>query len=324
MYVDWTYDGCEQDEERKIERCWEVYQQELESKLGALPLEPSELRLAVAHDSDSDEWEVQAALHLPNKTLSAHQTAESIERVFDRVVAALVREVDEQSDIATVIERRRQGLQAILPLLERNRSANRSDGFFTFLHPLMQTLRTHAERELEILELEGTLAGEDVEPDDVLDEAMLRAWERFGSRPPDVAFDLWLIGLIHEVVAKCAEGLSHESLQQERESANPDEDEPTSSQSWIENTIATEPLEIGDLLPGHPGVDSWDRLDLETKQTRLTRLLSVLTREERQTLVLGAVEGYELQDIARFQDRPLAEVTQVFERARQKLSDALK
>ena len=323
MRVDWTYDGCDPEDERTIESLWEGYQAELEAKLGELPVEPAELRLAVLHDSDSDQWEVQAALHLPAQTLTAEVTGAALEDVLDRVVAALVQEIDEQADVPTEIERRRQGLEAILPLLIRYRSENRSSSFFSFLGPLMGSLRTHAQRELDILQIEGVVNEEEIEPDDVLDEAMLRAWDRFNNRPDNVPLDLWLIGLIHEVIDDYARGTPHESLEEERQIALPEEDEQSSPYTWIEQATYPETVELGELLPGHPGLEAWDRLDMETRQTRLSRLLSVLTQQQRHTLILNAVEGFEPEVIAAFQGRTPEEVKADIEAARRKLADML-
>lgn len=323
MHFDWTFDGCDQQDERHIERLWEEYQPELEAKLAELPVEPSELRLAISCDSESDEWEIQAALHLPTRSLTAEGTAESAEQALEQMVAALAHAVDEEGDHPTEIDRRRQGLQAVLPFLQRNRAAGRSRGFFTFLAPLVRTLSSHVVRELDVLEIEGHIAGEAVEVDDVLDEVMLRAWEKFESRPHDMPIDLWLIGLIDEIVEDLERGVPHESLGEERQVPLPEDDEQTSPYTWIEQPTYPETIELGEFLPGHAGVDSWDRLDMETKQTKLSRLLSVLSRQERQTLVLNGVEGYEPQEIARLQERPVDKVVADIETAKRKLADAM-
>jgi DNA-directed RNA polymerase specialized sigma24 family protein len=324
MNVDWTFDGCDSEDERAIETLWETFQTELESKTGELSLEPSELRLSVMHDSSMDVWQLQAALHLTTRTLVAENRGHGPQPVFDQTVADLLQAVDREGSRSTELNRRMQGLDAVLPLLEQNRAEGRSYQFFFFLGPLMRTLRPHVDRELELLELDGTLAVEDMEADEVLDEALLRAWYRFPTRPRGLRFDLWLIGLVDGVLDGCAKGIPHESLEAERDVALPEEDEQTSPITWVEQAAYPETIELGDLLPGEPGVDIWDQLDLEAKQTNLAQLLSYLSRQERQLLVLHAVEGFEPEQIAALQDRPVVGVKADLKDARSRLAAALK
>lgn len=324
MNTDWSFDGCDPDDQRDIEQLWEDYQSQLESKTAELSLEPVELRLAVTHGSDPDFWELQAALHLTTRTLVAEHSGDAFNSVFQQTVAELVQAIDEEQSRPIEASRRLQGLQAILPLLERNRAEGRSFQFFTFLGPLMRTLQTYTQRELERLELEGVLSLEDVEVDEVLDEALLLAWERFEKHPRNIPFDLWLISLVHIILDGYAEGVPHESLQAEREVALPEEDEQTSAITWVEQATYPEAVELGDLLPGEPGVEAWDRLDLEAKQTKLAGLLSYLSRERRQLLVLNAVEGFELEQIAALQGRSADEVNADLQESRRRLAAALR
>jgi DNA-directed RNA polymerase specialized sigma24 family protein len=324
MNVDWTYDGCDPDDQRAIAKLWQDYQAELEAKIAELSVGPSELRLAITHESETDGWELQAALHLPTRTLAAERSGPSLEGVFDRTVADLVRAVNEEEGRPVEVSRRLQGLEAILPLLESNHAQGRSHQFFTFLRPLVQTLRTYTERELELLELEGAHPLETLEVDDVLDEVLLQAWDRFAQRPKDVPIDLWLISLIHELLNAAANGVRHLSLEDERDVALPEQDEQSSPVTWIEQAAYPETIELGDLLPGDPGVDLWDRLDLETRQTKLSELLSYLSREHRQILVLHAVECFEPEQIAALQGRTLADVDADLEASRKLLKAALK
>lgn len=324
MNVDWTYDGCDTDDQRAIEQLWQTYQPGLESKTAELSLEPAELRLAVTHSSEPETWDVQAALHLTTHTVVADQSGDSLEIIFERVVAGLLQAVDEEESRPTETARRLQGLEAIVPLLEKNHAEGRSFQFFTFLGPLMKTLKTHAQRELELLELEESLSLEDLEVDDVLDEALLRAWEGFGKRPKTVPLDMWLINLVHNVLDDSVKGVPHESLQAEREVALPEEDEQTSPITWVEQATYPETVELSDLLPGEPGVEAWDRLDLETKQTKLAELLSYLSRDQRQLLVLNAVEGFEPAQIAALQERAIEDVQRDLQEAQHRLRAALR
>ncbi len=323
MEIDWTYDGCDQMDERTIERWWEEIQTRLEAKLAELPVEPAGLRLAISHDSESDEWLVQAALHLPIRTLVVESTSENVKDALEQTIRGLADQINLESDqkgVFTADESpRRSRLEAILPFLERNRAEERSGIFFTFLQPLMRTLDAHVRQELDILELEGAIPGEEIEPDDVLDEVMVRAWDPFPDRPASVSLFLWLVQLMESVLDEYSQGTTHASLEEDRPVALPEQNDQTSRDSWTEHAGYPETIELGDLLAVRPGIDSWDRLDIETKQTGLAKLLSILPRIQRQALVLNMAEGFELTEIADFQDRSKAEVTADIESAQQTL-----
>jgi len=324
MNIDWTYDGCDSEEERQIERLWETCQADLESKVAELSLDPPELGLSVTHNSESDVWELQAALHLTTRTLTSETRGHALQPVIEKTVADLIQEIDREGGRPTEAARRLQGLEAVIPLLERNRAEGRSYQFFFFLGPLMQSVRTHAARELELRELEGALSTEEFEVDEILDEALLRAWDRFETRPRGLRFDLWLISLIHEVLDGYSGEAPHESLQTERDVAFPEQDEQTSPITWVEQVTYPETIELGDLLPGDPGVEVWDRLDFETKQTKLGELLTYLSREHRQLLVLNAIEGFEPEQIAALQERSPQEVQADLDESRNRLAAAIK
>jgi hypothetical protein len=106
--------GCDSNDERTIEQVWEKFQPELEAKVTELAVDPVALRLAVTRNSESDVWELQAALHLTTRTLVADNVGESLDSIFGQTVVHLLRAVDEEGSRSTEASRRLQGLQAIL------------------------------------------------------------------------------------------------------------------------------------------------------------------------------------------------------------------
>jgi len=67
---------------------------------------------------------------------------------------------------------------------------------------MLRFLRDHARRELRILELEGPIHPGEITVSDLVDEVLSLAWERFADRPRHLPLDLWLVDLLHEVVAQ--------------------------------------------------------------------------------------------------------------------------
>lgn len=323
MQVDWTYDGCDQDDERVIERLWEDYQPALEGKLAELAIEPSELRLAVTLDSDSDQWEVMAALHLATRTLAVEHASDELAECFEHVFNGLAADIDREREQPTRAARRRRRVGAVLPRLKQCRDSGRSKEFFGLLAPVIPFLLGHARWELEALRLEGEVDQDAVEPEEIVDETLLRAWDRCEQRPMKLSLDLWLLTLLDGAIREYAQGVSLQSIEEESPAGLPEQDEQTSSYGWLEEATYPETIELRELLPGHPGLDAWERLDFEEKQVSLARLLGCLPREQRHALVLNAVEGIEAVEIADFQGRSKDDVVADIERAQQSIAEAM-
>jgi DNA-directed RNA polymerase specialized sigma24 family protein len=259
--------------------------------------------------------------------IAAESTAGTVEGALDEVVRRLAREVDRYLDSLRAEDRqpeaatrRRRHRETLMPVLERMHAENRARAFFAFLEPALRSVAPHARRELRVLQTEGTVPTGQIVVADVLDEVLVRAWDRFTRRPKDLPVDLWLIQLIHDALGELAREPAHQSLgdalpMQRRRPV----DIHLSEDSWTERPEYPESVELSELLPGAPGIDAWDRLDLELKQVALDRLLGELSPLERHALILNAVEGFDPAEIADFQDRPRDDVLADIEDARRVL-----
>lgn len=321
--VHWTFTGCDDTQEAAVVQQWQQRQLELEAKINSLELEPSELRLAVEHQADSPAWQMHAALHLPLKTLVAEGAADDFPPVVEAVIDGLSGEIDRlelpSTEPAAV---RREGLHAVVPFLERFHAAGRSDSFLAFLAPLLRPMRRHVRRELRVMRIEGAVPEEQITPADIMDEILVRAWERFGKRPKDKSLDVWVLQLVHEALQDAIRGQIQQSLE-DRVPFPYEESQEYWLNQWTDNVGLPESTSLRELLPGHPAADDWDRLDIETKSVSLGELLSLLPWEQRQALVLSAVEGYEPATVADIQDRPIEQVEADLAAARQTLSHNL-
>ncbi len=89
MQIHWTFEGCDEQDEVRVERCWEDRQLELEAKLASLPDEPNELRIAVQLLDGESRWELMAALHLPAQTVATQNEAAELEEAMDEMLQAI-------------------------------------------------------------------------------------------------------------------------------------------------------------------------------------------------------------------------------------------
>jgi RNA polymerase sigma factor (sigma-70 family) len=150
----------------------------------------------------------RAVLMIPTATLLActpaptHDHRAAIDQVVDQLDAELRRHKRQLRGDAVACRRRRRDrdFAAAEPHLKSLHAGRDQEGFFDMLHPLMRELREHARRELIIAQLEGDIAPGQMTVGDLLDEVLLRAWERWNKRPASRPLDRWLVGLLHEVL----------------------------------------------------------------------------------------------------------------------------
>jgi RNA polymerase sigma factor (sigma-70 family) len=276
MRLNWTYSGCDASQKARITELWQPRQAELEAKAAAPRTERRQMRIDVEHRGASDATVGNLALRLDDPLPATDG---------------------------------RKGLDGIIPILDSLKARQRSDTFFQFIVPLVQSLRPYAHREIRTRRLLGELAAEQLTENDVLDEAMLGAWNEFSSRPKDRPLDLWLIQLIERVIETGSRSIAQESLDARRPQPTT---EPRGSRQdqWVDRPDEPETIALARLLPGAPGIEMWDELDVEAKQARLDEIFERLSRPQRQVLMLHTVEGFNTATIADFQDRTQPEVEQ--------------
>jgi DNA-directed RNA polymerase specialized sigma24 family protein len=320
MQVHWACFGCTKEAETQAQRAWEEQERRVRAKVEELLDEPSELEIVATVQDEPPNWQIQAALHVPAKTVVLRATQNTPEETLASIGTGLAEEIERLAQRPVTTTLRREGLEAMVPVLKRCRQDNRSDVFFTWLAPALASLRPHVEQELRLREAEGELAGGRIIPGDVLNEVLVAAYERFSRRPEDMAFDLWLVQLADDIIDRWCREYAADSLEDrvERPSTEPRE---SSRDSWIEWATTPETVELGQLLPGLPAAPRWDALELETRQVAADRMLAQLPRPRRQALLLSTVHGFAPAEVADFQNRSEQEVVDDVKQARRTLED---
>jgi DNA-directed RNA polymerase specialized sigma24 family protein/ribosome-associated translation inhibitor RaiA len=302
MPIHWTYDGCDEQDEFRIEEHWRSRSLELEGKFAALDDQPTELRIAVRQGEDSPEWEVQAALHIDTRTLVAESSASKMERALDMVLHMLADKLDRLGEKPSSVTTRSEGSPDVIHLLRQAYQSGQSEIFLSTLAPLAGSVRAYARRELHMRELEDDLPGEQITVAEVLNEVMVRAWEQFPHRPETQAIALWLVGLVDAVLGQFDRPIGKESLDDAREAPSSDTREAWRDE-WIERVGEDETISLGDLVPGVESAEVWDDYTADEKHLRLADLAARLPRDCRQAFALHAADGFGIAEIADFQGR---------------------
>jgi DNA-directed RNA polymerase specialized sigma24 family protein len=316
MRTEWTCRGCDSTEQERLHLLWKARQAELKSRLPPGPDERAELQIVAEQGQDRSRWNFRAALFLPDQTCVAQAAGDDAEQALGRLVSALGDGLEVRAELAADGAAARPTFHALEPLLEGFARAANGAAFLALLRPVLKSLNGYVRRELRILASERALPTAQVTAADVLDEVLVRAWERFERRPRGMKLDVWVVRLIDECLDESARGAAHESIQ--RRMPLPSE-EPHSSwdDTWVARAGEPESIGFAELLPGRPGIDLWDRLDGDVRQAALAELLGQLSRPQRQALIFHAVEGYDPAEIADLQDRPLDDVLEDIATARQ-------
>ena len=307
MRIHWVFTGCDEESKSAAISYFQNRKLELQGKLRQAGEDPGDLRLAIHHDSENGRWEIQAALHSSGRTLTTESQAEELSDAWDDIFACLARQIDDVETGVPAVARTRRGQKGVDPLLEKNFRAGRSDAFMAFLQPIVRSLHHYVHQELAARQREQNAPPEVLTAVEVLDEMLIRAWERFGRRPQDRTLDLWLVEIAHEIMDQHSQPLTQQSLE-ERLPAPDQHSRGTDDDNWVDIESYQQTMELSDFLPGEEAPDYWDRLDVETKQLGMAQLLGSLSRDQRQTLLLSAVEGFSTAEIADFQGRRTEEV----------------
>lgn len=323
MQYYWTYSGCDESQEGEIAEAWRSRQAELESKAELVGGDESTpVMLTVEHTDASPRWSIHTTLYAPQATASAQSRSNEFAEALDQAIGELSQQIDEQADRPPMVTERRRGLAAFPPFLESFHRKGMSREFMSMLTPVLDSLHDYIRRELRTRRtLEEIPAGQ-TSPQDVMDDVLLKAWERFGSRPSQQALDVWLIRMIEEFLNAQAQPIAEQSLDERQSVDEVDRrDSYRESEKFesVEQATESDSIALARLIAERPDVEPWDRLDIEAKQARLDQLLRRLPRDQRHVLMLQAVEGFSQSEIADLQDRSSEEVARDLTAAKQEV-----
>jgi len=334
METVWAFDNCEWVAEA-AKAYWSKKSPRLERLLKNWPEPLRRLRITMYAHPKHHRWEVRAVLQLPTAVLAAEEAAETWEKAMDEVADELVRQVKKHKELLRQehLYRRRRSRRKELAdataMLARDVESQRQEAFFELLRPFMDEVARMARHEIRVMEQEGLLARGELSPGDLIDDVLLRAWERFNDRPAHIELDTWLIQLLEERLNE---------LRAEREvpvsqATEPvvdeepiDEDDLDDAQYWAEQLfLPKERFTLDELVPDHDVQSEWwGGLSEEQQRHELEQVLSRLPRKQRMALVLHAIEGYDPEEIALMQGRDVNAVKEDIEKAKQAVVNELK
>jgi DNA-directed RNA polymerase specialized sigma24 family protein/ribosome-associated translation inhibitor RaiA len=330
MQIHWTFRHCDSGKEearnylaRSIPR--------LERRISRFGTDRCRLELTLYHHSGRHRWELRAVLKLPTGSLVTVEELSELDQVIDRVIDELTRQLRRHKSRVRKehVLRRRQHrgreLVTALPYLERDISQDRREEFFTLLSPRIESVREHAQYELQALEEEGAIAVGELVVEELVDEVLLLAFDRFRLRPPDSLMEAWLMELLHErLTALAPHELPVSMLESDENAGEPaDEGDQLGADDvnyWM--TFLFEPEEevrLEELVPDQEPLAAVSQPGSADQRRELRRLLARLPKRARQALMLHEASGFEIPEIAAMLRMDEGEVESLIEHARTSL-----
>ena len=211
-------------------------------------------------------------------------------------------------------------------------ASGRKEEFFRQIKPLLDPLRSYIKRRLRVAYAEGEIRSELYTSGDILDQALLRAYERFTEKPKDLTLDQWLYRVVNDVLEdylrkrkpfekrrRSLEDLRVKELRTLDEKVTADAE----GEVWL-----PEELDDSEYYPAQftaPAETQTPEEQLEKKEElqRIVRALARVPASEYAAFELYAVEGLAKEDVAKILNISADEVPRMAERVRKRVLQQL-
>lgn len=295
------------------------------------PFWGADMSLRLTLDCRAPRCEAHAVLLLPTGTLAAKglSSCDAPQRAVDEAADRLVTEIHahkamlRREFLHRRRRRRRADLSAIVPALESRHALGDRETFVELLRPALRELSDHARRELVVAQLEGVVAPGGLSVRGLLSELVTRAWDSFEDRPRQLRLELWMTGLLHEIldqrekVGMRAEATPHVADPRLSEAGGgKDELEP----GWP----PLEALTLASIAAVPSRGSAWERASDEEQRAWILFQLSGFPRVQRRAFALYVLEGWSDDEIAAVQRRSPEDVLLDVERVRDALEARLR
>ncbi|AEH44897.1 RNA polymerase sigma factor, sigma-70 family [Thermodesulfatator indicus DSM 15286] len=284
------------------------------------------LRIVVEGLEKKKFYFVQLTLSVPQGVLSARGEHKRLKTAFkiarERLEKELARHLSELRG-EHVYKRHQRYIQEMakaLPELAVDKQADLKERFMDRLRPLLRDLYRIARREILFHQLTGELPPEYLDPGDVVDEAILWAYENYDQivAMGDLAHALHkkILEIIKREINKLKEE-GHEAIPVEETVPLDDvryklKEMPESPYFFEEERLRWE-----DVLPAGEVTEPEEALSAEELNNLIMRELSRVPEEKRQAFVWHVLDGLSFAEIAKLQGRDEESVRQDIEEVRE-------
>ena len=205
--------------------------------------------------------------------------------------------------------------------LGRLQAQGHRNEFFNQIIPLLGPLRDYITRRLRIAYLTTEIRTPVYTSDDVLDEVVLRAYDKYAKRPRDVTLEQWLYRIANDVLDRYIQ--QRRSTDRRRRSLetltkaelSTLEEIPFTADAdaevWLPEDLDDSEYQPRDFAAPAGESNPEEQLALKEQLQQALHALSQLPERDRIVFELFAMEGFSPEDVARITDVPPQEVTRI-------------
>jgi RNA polymerase sigma factor (sigma-70 family) len=206
-------------------------------------------------------------------------------------------------------------------------------GFFDRIRPLLRPLRSYIKHRLITAYANWEIRTPLYTSTDLLDEVILKAYENFARKPPDLNLEQWFYRLANEVVRnyirerkEAADRPSVETLQTKE--LAPLEELPqltadVEGEPWLTEDLDDAEWDVLDFAPPvYQGLEP-PKLDPKGRRKELKKIVRVLGRlseADRVVVELFFVEGFSNEETAKIANVTPNDVQRIVEKVKQKVA----
>ena len=179
---------------------------QLEAAVASFPF--ADLDVTISYTARSDEYYIKTSLKLPGRVVFTGEHDSVAMPAYERCIRKLVRKVEDYKEQIRLAHRagpnfntgrRRDRNPATLPSFKRLQEAHQDQDYPTFRQELAgfeEAIRRRVGRWIQRYPDLDERFGESLPMDDLVEEVLLTAFERFEARPTAMRLGDWLEGLI--------------------------------------------------------------------------------------------------------------------------------
>lgn len=212
-------------------------------------------------------------------------------------------------------------------------SQGKKDEFFREIIPFLKSLRSYIKRRLRIAYLKQQIRTPVLSSGDVLDDVVLKAYEKFDRKPKGLTLEQWLYRLANEKLNRyVSKRTSTEKRRKSLETLTQTESRTleempitadADGEVWLPEELDDSEYQALECLP--PGFDDTPEQQLERREQilEIIRTLAKLSERERTVFELYVVEGFSKGAVARISGVPTDEVTRIAEKVKEHIRQAI-
>jgi RNA polymerase sigma factor (sigma-70 family) len=275
----------------------------------------------------NNEFRLTLSIRMPGKNILVERNGQNLIPLVTEVKQSLLEQIKVQTSVIRKDRLRKKSTQqgeAIQEAIGFPLSAGEADEevlrdrFTARLTLVLQELHGHVSRLIRISQLAGDLPPHFLKAGDVVDDVVLRAYERVRSQPseeisPAILYQI-AEAIVIEEINNFVKSKNNISMEEKVSKESPHYGMNDMKDETLEFYQPEEVLLYADIMPDMQIHDPVRNLNEQEQMREITASLSQLEPRARSSFLLNRVEGFEIYEIALVQGRSEEEISRDIQR----------